>query len=68
MAARKGRVIVKTHHLALQINYFYFTFFTICSIILSRDVPGPKFPVIPAFSNSFLSDSGITTPPTNKMS
>ncbi|MDF0680115.1 MAG: hypothetical protein P0116_04030 [Candidatus Nitrosocosmicus sp.] len=68
MAARPGGVTAKTHSLALQIDDLFFTFFTICSIILSRDVSGPKFPVNPVFSNSFLSDSGITPQPTNKMS
>ena len=31
--------------------------------MVSIDVPGPKFPVIPFFSNSSLSSSGIIPPP-----
>ena len=38
------------------------------SMIISSDVPGPKFPETPAFSNAFLSSSGITPPPTTSTS
>ena len=38
------------------------------SMIISNDVPGPKFPETPAFSNAFLSSSGITPPPTTSTS